>query len=171
MAITRRRFLRLGIGVGLLAASGYLFKTVLMPSKLSSYETGVLKAYLDTLIPPGDAPSASALGVLEKILEDAQADNALRRIIKKGCAWLDDMAGKRGSLPFASLGESDRDDIVELASHARGGSPEAVFFERIRTPAFSYYYSQVESWPYLGYDGPPQPKGFIDYAQPWENHS
>lgn len=72
----------------------------------------------------------------------------------------------RAGRGFAALDEPGREAVVARAAEAPEGSDPRRFFEQTRIVAFFYYYSDAASWPALGYDGPPQPAGFMDYAEP-----
>ncbi|UCE78583.1 MAG: gluconate 2-dehydrogenase subunit 3 family protein [Nitrospiraceae bacterium] len=167
--ISRRLFLKLSIGAGLLASSGYIFKTVLWPSQVTPDETKTLASYLDTLIPPDITPGAVELNVHEMIISKTRTDRKYRRLIKKGCRWLDTEAGSFNADRFASLGELNRQKIVKIASQGKRDSLTGIFFERTRLDAFFYYYGTIQSWKSLGYEGPPQPIGFPDYTSPPED--
>jgi hypothetical protein len=58
MALSRRSFLRLTLGAGLLASSGYILKDLFLPAQLYSGERETLQAFLDTLIPSDETPGA-----------------------------------------------------------------------------------------------------------------
>jgi len=161
--LSRRELLRLTLGAGLLAASGYFLKDIFHPAQLTRSEEKTLAAFLDTLIPADDVPGAVQFGVPEKIQEKAKRDNQYRRLVKQGCSWLDSRAGRLYAASFDSLGEKDRDDILTIAAEADPGSVQRIFFRQIRSDSFHHYYSHPGSWPQLGYNGPPQPKGFPDY--------
>ena len=163
MSLSRRELLRLTLGAGLLAASGYLFKDIFLPSDLSRNEEKTLAALLDTLIPDDDFPGALRLGVPEKIQEKARGDRQYRRLIKQGCSWIDRQAGRLCSARFAEIGEKERDRILASAMESDADSLQRIFFQRVRADAFSYYYSHPDTWQPLGYGGPPQPDGFPDY--------
>jgi hypothetical protein len=49
----------------------------------------ILRVFVDTLIPADDlSPAASALGVDELILQQAEADASYDRFLTLGCRWL-----------------------------------------------------------------------------------
>ncbi len=164
--ISRRLFLRLSIGAGLLASSGYIFKTVLWPSSITPYETDTLTVYLDSLIPPDMTPGAAQLKVPEMIISKSETSRKYRRLLKKGCSWLDKQAGQFNADKFTALSETDRQKVIMIASEKKRTSLPRIFFEQTRLDAFFYYYGNIESWAGLGYDGPPQPFGFPDYTLP-----
>ncbi|MEJ2696808.1 MAG: gluconate 2-dehydrogenase subunit 3 family protein [Candidatus Sulfobium sp.] len=166
MAISRRSFLRLTLGTGLLFSSGYILKDVFMPAQLGAGERRTLGAYLDTLIPQDQTPGAVQLGVPEKIFHAASEDAQYRRLVRKGCRWLDLRARRMGRDGFTSLGEREREEVAEESAGAPAGSVPRIFFERTRAYAFFHYYAHPASWEGLGYKGPPQPDGYPDYTKP-----
>jgi hypothetical protein len=90
-------------------------------------------------------------------------ENQYRRLIKKGCAWLDRRAKKLNSSSFVYLGEGDRESVMTIAMESDSGSLQKIFFQQMRSDAFRYYYGHPKSWRQIGYGGPPQPNGFPDY--------
>ncbi len=163
MPLSRRELLRLTLGAGLLAASGYLFRDIFLPSDLTRSEEKTLAALLDTLIPDDEIPGALQFGVMEKIREKARGDYQYRRLVKWGCSWIDSLAGRLHSLRFAVISEKDRDNILTIAMEGDADSLPRIFFQQMRSDAFYYYYSHPGTWPQLRYNGPPQPGGFPDY--------
>jgi hypothetical protein len=166
MALSRRRFLRLTLGAGLLASSGYILKDVLMPRPLDVGERRTVMAFLDTLIPPDETPGALQLGVAEKIVHKAAEDEQYRRLIRKGCSWLNRRAKSTGGVEYAALGEQRREALMGETADSPEGSVPRIFFERVRSDAFFYYYAHPASWAGLRYKGPPQPDGYPDYTRP-----
>jgi Gluconate 2-dehydrogenase subunit 3 len=166
MTFSRRSFLRLTLGAGLLASSGYILKDPFLPAQLYSGERETLEAFLDTLIPSDETPGALQLGVARKVLAKASEDNQYRRLIRKGCAWLDRKAKERGGTGYAKLGERAREEVAAESAVAPAGSVARIFFERVRSDAFFHYYACPASWAGLGYKGPPQPHGYPDYNAP-----
>lgn len=164
--ITRRKFLKLTLGAGLVASSGYILKEVLIPSPIGAGERLTLEAFLETLIPSDLTPGALELGVARKILARASADARYRRLVKRGCGWLDGMSKRRGQAGYASLNESQREEVAGGAAAAPAGSVPRIFFEVMRSDAFFHYYANPASWAGLGYKGPPQPDGYRDYTEP-----
>ena len=162
MRLSRRRFL------GLSLEAGVLLPTVVAEAHgttLSS-DVGTLRAYLDTLIPADEAPSATDLGVTEKLLGRADSDPAFRSAIEYGCAWLDRQAAASGGRRFAEVVPQHRERIVRLLSNTSPGSSARMFFDVTRDDVFFHYYADPRSWGAIDYAGPPQPKGFPDYSQP-----
>ncbi|MGE5300269.1 MAG: gluconate 2-dehydrogenase subunit 3 family protein [Acidobacteriota bacterium] len=164
MAFSRRSFLRVTLGIALLASSGYILKDLFLPSQIDPAKRRTLEALLDTLIPSDTTPGAVQLGVSRKILGKAFEDSEYRRLVRKGCDWLDRMAGDHKVNSFSSLGGREREELVGQAEEAPAGSLPRIFFERMRAEAFFHYYAHPASWKKIGYTGPPQPDGYPDYA-------
>jgi hypothetical protein len=130
-------------------------------------ENRTLAAYLDALIPADElGPGALELGVLEAIEKMAAGDADYRRLLDRGCAWLDQEAAFFGAKAFGILGDNERGRLVLFASEQAPGSLPRSFFEATREHAFRLFWARPEAWAGIGYRGPPQPEGFLDYAQP-----
>jgi hypothetical protein len=125
-----------------------------------------LRALVDTLIPADETPAASALGVDRGLTEFALRAEGYRRLVEEGAAWLDRAARALGAKGFAAATSEQRIAVVRQAERARANTLPRLFFERVRADALSLYYAQPAAWPALGYAGPPQPGGFLDFEQP-----
>jgi hypothetical protein len=84
-----------------------------------------------------------------------------------GLEWLNKQARAGYGRDFPLLDEGSREEVVRQAEAAGYDTLPRVFFERTRADAFFHYYGRPESWRGMAhYRGPPQPLGFMDYAQP-----
>ncbi len=164
MEVSRRRFFRITLGIGLLAVSGHILKDIFLPASLTTREAATLEAFLDTLIPSDETPGASQLGIAGRLLTGIGKDRNYRRTIKEGCAWLNEKAKRYGAPDFAGLGEQQKEDIIAEAEAGPAGSLQRLFFEKLRSEAFSFYYACPETWKALAYQGPPQPDGYPAYT-------
>jgi hypothetical protein len=117
------------------------------------------------------SPGAVATGIDESFASAAEAVSPVHDFIVEGCRWLDSEAEKVGARLFAELGEEDRNTIVGRASQSAPQSAPRRFFDETRDITFFVYYGEASSWHAIGYDGPPQPIGFPDYAEPPERRS
>ncbi|MGH7960687.1 MAG: gluconate 2-dehydrogenase subunit 3 family protein [Candidatus Binatia bacterium] len=169
MPFSRRRFLRVSLGTGLWASLGVGCaggKDTTPSSAAKSDHWQTLTAYLDTLIPADESPSATQLGVTAHLISRTEADSGYRQLLTNGCDALDAQARQYGVAHFAALSEPQREEVISLAAAGKAGLWAHMFFDRTQADAFSYYYAQPQSWHALEYAGPPQPRGFMDYAQP-----
>ena len=128
-------------------------------------ELSALGPFLDTLIPADTTPSATQLGIHTRLLASAAA-GADAELLATGCGWLDAQARFLGKSGFAALGETEREAIVARAAAAPPGALPNVFFQRVRSDSMRHYYSMPASWAGLGFDGPPQPRGFPGHDRP-----
>ncbi len=158
----RRHFLQTSLGTIAFFISRYAFTDTKKATRLHK----TLSAYLDTLIPRDETPSVVDLGGLDHLVALSQKNKRWQLLLQLGAGWLDAHAKKRFDQLFAELDANAREQIVERASQGKRGSLEYTFFTRTKDVVFQYYYSQAETWPPLGYDGPPQPRGFLDYTSP-----
>lgn len=161
--VTRRDLLRLLLGLATFLPASFLFAAADEASK-GAFSLRALGPFLDTLLPEDDSPSATQLGIDREIVERMQGNRRMTQTIVMGCAWLDQQAAGVGAEEFAALESEKREPIVERAEQASPRSLPRAFFTGMRTMAFELYYAHPESWPTLGYIGPPQPKGFMDFA-------
>jgi len=162
---SRRHFLSLSLGTGLWASLGVACQRSTRDVLGKPGQQQTLAAYLDTLIPADETPSATQLGVTEKILSQAATDSDYLRLLNKACDWLEAQAQQSGAAHFAALSEDQREQVIHLAAAGEGGPLVEMFFDQTLAAAFSYYYADPRSWPALDYAGPPQPRGFMDYTQ------
>jgi len=126
-----------------------------------------LRAYVDALVPPdGDFPGAAAIGVVPRLLAAIPMGSDYRKLLDQGLAWLDAQARNAGGENFAALSMAARERIVASAEASTPGSLPRAFFQATRDDVLSHTYTDARSWNGLGYDGPPQPRGFPEYTQP-----
>lgn len=161
---TRRQLLELLVMLSAWLPSRMLLAAV--PNGQSASSPQNLSAFLDVLLPEDESPSASQLGVDVQILAEAAGNPNVARLLDTGSAWLDLQARRRGAQAFHQLNEHGQIGIVQLAEAQPQPSLVRMYFRFVQDRAFKYYYSHPDSWPSLGYDGPPQPRGFPDYDQP-----
>jgi len=161
MFVSRRSFLK---WPAVMWALTRLFPVHASEQVTSQVTDATLGAWLDTLIPADETPSATQLGVDRMMLAVERRDPDYRIVLDFGRKWLDKQARAQGAADFAALDATDRGAIAARAA-AAGDSPEYYFFLSTRDEAFAFYYQQPESWPGLGYGGPPQPLGYMDYMR------
>jgi len=166
MRISRRRILQLtGVGaIGVLI--GWPVFRRLGSGELRNAERRAIIAFVDTLIPADESPGAFDLQVHQRILRRADHDAGYRRLLRAGSQWLNCMAWWSGGAEFESLAPEERDSIVGKAAAGSSRWTVGRFFRTVRDDAFHIYYADPRSWQGLRYPGPPQPNGFVDYAEP-----
>ena len=133
------------------------------PTQLGSIRA--LGPFLDTLLPEDGSPSATALGVDQDIIQIMQRNENIARVVVLGCGWLDQQAAILNATEFALLDPALQESVVTSAEHSAHRSLPRSFFSGMQDLAFRQFYAKPESWPDLGYAGPPQPQGFMDFAE------
>ena len=163
MRPNRRNFLGLSLAATLVVGIRGAFGAVVGPG---ADQLKALPAFLDTLIPADESPSATGVGIDRALLRKAATSRMLGALVRLGCRWLDHEARRLGAVDFTGLDQVRRDQIVARAAAARRGTVVRAFFDTVRRDALALYYADARSWPSLGYDGPPQPAGFPDHTEP-----
>ena len=79
-----------------------------------------------------------------------------------GINQLNNISNKYYKKSFTKL--KNLDDKKEVVVKLEKLNP--TFFRNCRKMTIYFYYSHPYSWKKLGYNGPPQPKGFMDYHLP-----
>ena len=162
MPLSRRSFLKWSTVVWALTRLFPVRAAELPPNPAFDATLG---AWLDTLIPADETPSATQLGVDRMMLAAERNDPDYRIVLEFGRKWLGVQARARGAADFAALDTTGREAVASQAAAAGEEAPEYHFFLSTRQEAFAFYYQQPESWSGLGYRGPPQPLGHMDYAR------
>ena len=166
MKLTRRILLRFFARAGLVLGFAPIATDAIAQDGLDPAIRRTLASYLDTLIPDDEAsPGAVKAGIDKRFAALAEANPQFRKLIVAGCRWLDGEAVKAGARSFPGLDEDKRNAIIGRASRSARRSVPRQFFDRTRRPAFVLYYGIATSWSAIGYSGPPQPAGFLDYAE------
>ena len=161
----RRQFLRTLVLLGSFLPAKVLLALPIEKQQQAGSLTA-LPAFLDTLIPEDISPSASQLNVGPDLINRARQESGFERLLILGCSWLNEQAQKQGHPLFENLDEASRIAIVKVAEQSADRSLPGAFFNAVQHYAFGIYYAHPETWVSLGFNGPPQPVGFPDYARP-----
>jgi hypothetical protein len=160
--MTRRRaVLRWGLGLGLLATSGALLRSLLWPPPFDDDEQARLLSFVATLL--GDEPAAITL--LPAFLAQGARDRALRRLVRRGLAALDGLADDAGGASFGALLPATRETVLEHAASLETKEVARIFYERLRLEFFGLYYSRPEVLAAMRLPPPPQPAGYPAYLE------
>lgn len=166
MKIQRRTFLKLLSFIGLSIATVKSRADLLKRPVDYFPDRHTLGSYLDTLIPADQTPSASQLGVTEKLLRRAYKSRRYATTLKQGCDWLDQQAQDLQQSNFNLLPPLLQESIVAKAEASAANSLPNRFYTSTRHDAFFYYYAHPKSQTCLNEAGPPQPLGYMDYQKP-----
>ena len=158
------------------------------------HEYDTLAAVASIIVPSDDlGPGAADVGAVDIIESRILGDGTMRRRYRDGLLWLDQSAARvyGWGLLFLDLSEAQRVALLEeaereakrlrrpaanmldrawrywdrLATTLFGLGRGVLFFDLVRDDVLEAVYSQPEVWKVLGYDGPPQPKGYWNGAQ------
>lgn len=165
MNITRRTFIKLFSFIGLFTVPLSNWATAIKGENRTRLDRATLNAYLDTLVPEDQTPSATSLGVAERLLAKAAADSQYYHLLASGFRWLNQQARVLGYGRFPLLPEKMRESVVTKAATSGQNSLTRRFFATTRDDTFFYYYAHPESQTGLAYAGPTQPHGFMDYTE------
>jgi hypothetical protein len=149
-----------------LTGAALLTRPTALAAETPEGDTATITAYLDTLIPEDRlSPSASGVGIDTVIHRYIEASAQRAEFVAQGCRWLDEQARFQDADSFAAMPGEAREVIVASMASAPGDAAPRMFFELLRSYAMRLYYARPESWPSLGFDGPPQFDGFPDFDQ------
>ncbi len=172
MKLTRRQIMRLFARAGFVASFGPMATMAVAQDTKDRFDPAIRRTFirfLDTLIPDENgSPGAETSGVADILATEAEGMPRILEFIDEGCRWLDAEAQETGALSFAELDAENRETIVRRASLAEPTLLQRQFFDVVLEVALSAYYATPAGWQVIGYDGPPQPFGFPDYAEPPE---
>ena len=116
----------------------------------------------DIILPPdGGHPAASTVGVVDVLDEWVSApypdQQAHRRVLLAGLAWLDEASRSSQGVRFADADDHTRMTVVDaIAFPERAGAATTepvVFFSLLRTLVVAAYYTSPEGVKELGYVG------------------
>ena len=169
MKLTRRAFLTLGaLGAGVVAGGTFSWRWLRGRStpQWDGEHISLLRAVVDALVPADQlSPGALALGIDRELIEASRDDDSLRRLLFRGGAKLQQAARRAGAASFPALPTASKVDLLRETEAAPRESPQRRLFDRLRQETLARYYARPESWDALCYQGPPQPLGFMDYAE------
>lgn len=146
------------------------------------------------IIPTDDDPGATEAGAVDYIDGLVAESNKKQAIYVEGLRWLDKVSQRRfdSGNDFLSLSLKEQIDLLRLIEETRSMRRRPVssfwqrldrkidkiwddffglgkiprFFEELISDTMSGYYYNPISWRAVGYHGPPQPVGYLDFAEP-----
>ena len=121
-----------------------------------------ITAVADVMFPGDGLPSASALGLPDRVLDVFSAVPELQTLVAKGVNFLDARAAVQGALNFIALDDAHRLAVVD-AAFASGDGELQQFVLALRFHLGTAYYTEPTIKAAFRYAGPPQPNGFADF--------
>jgi len=119
-----------------------------------------MAAVADLMIPGGELPSASQLGLHAR----AMAMPELAPLIAEGVELLDKQAVVQGAANFLALGQPGRLSAADAAFASTERARR--FLLALRFHLMTAYYSEPVIKAAFAYTGAPQPEGFPDFQDP-----
>jgi hypothetical protein len=128
-----------------------------------------LSAFLDTLIPEDSTPSASQLGLEQKLVDLANGIENYPKLLSLGVEWLNLQSEASYKRKFTNLTNNQMISVVQLAENSPSNSISNLFFNRVRTDLFGLYYAEPSSMVGLAINTSPQPNGYMNYTKPFHS--
>jgi len=158
--ITRRLFLKL---IGAFSLSSLLTRSS-TAGMIDSVTYKNMEALTECIL-----PGATGSGIHERVLKIISERNDPGRIFDHGMDYIERQSLNIYGKSFYMLDEEGRRSIImKLITDSHPKSPQVFFFTKYREIVIVSYYTSKKVWKGLGYNGPPQPKGFMDYYRPVE---
>lgn len=117
----------------------------------------VMEAFAEALV-----PGAAESGMKDKVMNYVNKDRGSATFFDAGFWNLDSISRSKYKKPFYEL--TSKEEINTLIKYIKGKN--SVFFNQFRYLIVRLYYSDPKVWNKLSYNGPPQPKGFMNYSEP-----
>jgi len=110
-------------------------------------------------------PGCESMGMKDKLMQFLQASKGSAGFFDAGFWNIEAICKKKFNVSFYALEKES--DINLLLKYIR--AKNRPFFQSFKKLVIQFYYSDPRVWNKLAYDGPPQPRGFMDYTELPEN--
>lgn len=107
-------------------------------------------------------PGCGKLGMKEKLMRYLYGSRGTASFFDAGFWNVDAVCRKKFKVPFYSLENKKNTDIIVKYISINNRA----FFVSFKKMVAQFYYTDPKVWKTLSYDGPPQPRGFMDYSEP-----
>ena len=116
-----------------------------------------MEALAETLV-----PGAKEIGIRRIFMDYVSTNSGLAAFFDSGFRKLDALSKAKFKKTFYQLEKKEeKKALIEDIS-----LKNKIFFTGYRKAILKLYYSHPAVWKRLSYDGPPQPRGFMDYSLP-----
>ncbi|HLT28283.1 MAG TPA: gluconate 2-dehydrogenase subunit 3 family protein [Zeimonas sp.] len=169
MPLNRRSWLKVTTSGALLPGIGVFAlprRLRMRLAPITDVERSVVARIVDLLVPADNSPGALQLGIDREVLSDIGDRGWNARWVAEAVLWLDTQAHADGGGDFLELDEARQLALLRRMETEPEGNAPARVFRLLRHATMTAYYARPETWPSLGFDGPPQPVGFPGYASP-----
>ena len=117
----------------------------------------IMEALAEALV-----PGSKEINIKAKVMEYVNKDRGAATFFDAGLWNINSISTSQYKKPFYEL--TKKEEIDKLIKHIRVRN--SVFFKQFRYLIIRLYYSDAQVWKKLSYNGPPQPRGFMDYSEP-----
>jgi Gluconate 2-dehydrogenase subunit 3 len=162
---SRRELFRYAVASAAVVAGLAILKRLFLPGSLDERGRETLAALLDTLLAGAGPADWRTTGVMPRLVEELAARRQTRRALVEGIAWLDAESGRRFGGAFAAQPSASREEIVKAAADSLPGTMPHYFYRSVRDRAMELHYANGRVWRALGMPHPPQPDGYMDFAE------
>lgn len=107
-------------------------------------------------------PGSGSIGMKEKLMNYFRRDKGGATFFDAGFWNLESVSKAAFKKSFYDL--ENKEEVEKVMKHV--SIKNRTFFHQFRTLVIRFYYGDPEVWKKLSYDGPPQPRGFMDYSEP-----
>ena len=172
MANSRREFLK-SVAMGVLGAevatglpSGALAESKTRPQGIEIQRgytvfdpktQKTMEAFTEIIL-----PGSLEYGMGEKIMNYVYRDRGAATFFDAGFWNINALSMQQFNKPLYEL--TNKEDKLKIVNHVSVRNKR--FFNQFRYLTMRIYYEDPEVWKGLSYNGPPQTKGFMDYADP-----
>lgn len=144
----------------------------------SPYQATVIEEVTSLIIPSDSSPGAREAGIVFEIDNSISENKRLQTLYQKGIEWLDFKAKElTGRDSYLDLNQDERIEILNIADQhrsslsGRGISPAVdreslignQFFKDVVRRTIDIFYTSDLGWKVVGYHGPPQWAGNLNY--------
>lgn len=168
--ITRRYWLKVaaaGATLAVLSGAAWQFRRArlrLLP--VTDHERAMIVRIVDLLVPRDETPGALDLGVHNGVIGDLEGKPARAKFYAEGLLDLDRDAHAKHGADFLALDSVRQESLLQALYDDPRPTRGWRTVRQLRLDTMRLYYARPEVWPSLGFDGPPQPGGFLDYTNP-----
>jgi len=144
------------------------------------YQATVIEEVTSLIIPSDNSPGAREAGIVFAIDKSISENTRLQTFYQKGIEWLDlkarELAGRDS---YLDLSQDERIEILNIAEQYRSTSSRSAiapavdrenlignqFFKDVVRRTIDIFYTSDLGWRVVGYNGPPQWAGNLDYSK------
>jgi len=142
------------------------------------YQATVIEEVTSLIIPSDNSPGAREAGVVFVIDNSMSENNRLQTLYLQGIEWLDLMSKMlSGENSFLDLNQDEMIEILNIADQKksllykeaniprvdRDKNIGSLFFDNLVRQTFNIFYTSDLGWKVVGYHGPPQWAGNLNY--------